>query len=33
MSRVERFIERLVERPSARLFRTRLQPLQILRRI
>jgi len=33
MSRVERFFERLVERPSARLFRTRLQPLQILRRI
>jgi hypothetical protein len=30
---VERFIERLVERPSARLFRTRLQPIQILRRI
>lgn len=33
MSRVERFFERLVERPSARLFRTRLQPLQVLRRI
>jgi hypothetical protein len=33
MSRVERFFERLVERPSARLFRTRLQPLQIFRRI
>lgn len=33
MSRVERFIERLVERPSARLFRTRLKPVQILRRI
>ena len=33
MSRVERFIERLVERPSARLFRTRLQPVQVLRRI
>ena len=33
MSRVERFFERLVERPSARLFGTRLQPLQILRRI
>jgi hypothetical protein len=33
MSRVERFIERLIERPSARLFGTRLQPLQILRRI
>jgi len=33
MSRVERFIERLVERPSARLFRTKLQPVQIMRRI
>jgi hypothetical protein len=33
MSRVERFIERLVERPSARLFGTRLQPIQIMRRI
>jgi hypothetical protein len=33
MSRLERFIERLVERPSARLFRTRLQPIQVLRRI
>lgn len=33
MSRVERFFERLVERPSARLFKARLQPLQILRRI
>jgi hypothetical protein len=33
MTRVERFIERLVERPSARLFRTRLQPIQVLRRI
>jgi hypothetical protein len=33
MSRVERFFERLVERPSARLFRTRLQPIHILRRI
>ena len=33
MSRVERFIERLVERPSARLFGTQLQPIQILRRI
>lgn len=33
MSRVERFFERLVERPSARIFRTKLQPLQILRRI
>lgn len=33
MSRVERFFERLVERPSARIFKTKLQPLQILRRI
>lgn len=33
MSRVERFFERLVERPSARLFRTRIQPVQVLRRI
>ncbi|HEX8025596.1 MAG TPA: FhaA domain-containing protein [Candidatus Limnocylindrales bacterium] len=33
MSRVERFFERLVERPSARIFRTRLQPIQVLRRV
>ena len=33
MTRVERFFERLVERPSARLFKTRLQPVQVLRRI
>jgi hypothetical protein len=33
MSRVERYLERLVERPSARLFRTKLQPIQVLRRI
>ncbi len=33
MARLERFFERLVERPSARLFRARLQPVQILRRI
>jgi len=33
MTRVERFFERLVERPTARLFRTRLQPIQVLRRI
>src|SRR5688572_22734607 len=33
MTRVERFFERLVERPSARLFRTRLRPVQVLRRI
>jgi hypothetical protein len=31
--RLERFIERLVEQPSARLFGTRLQPIQVLRRI
>ena len=30
---VERLIERLIERPSARLFRTRIQPLQLQRRI
>jgi len=30
---IERLIERLVERPSARLFRTRLQPVQLQRRI
>lgn len=33
MSRLERFFERLVERPSARLFRTHLRPVQVLRRI
>ncbi|HEY2888619.1 MAG TPA: FhaA domain-containing protein [Candidatus Limnocylindrales bacterium] len=33
MARVERFIERLVERPTARVFGTQLQPVQILRRI
>jgi hypothetical protein len=33
LSAVERFFERLFERPSARLFRTRLQPVQILRRV
>jgi hypothetical protein len=33
LSRLERFIERLVEQPSARLFGTRLQPIQVLRRI
>jgi hypothetical protein len=33
MARVERFLERLVERPTARVFRARLQPLQVLRRI
>jgi hypothetical protein len=30
---IERFFERLFERPSARLFRARLQPLQLQRRI
>jgi hypothetical protein len=33
MARVERFFERLVERPTARVFRTQLQPIQVLRRI
>ncbi|HSL98400.1 MAG TPA: FhaA domain-containing protein [Candidatus Deferrimicrobiaceae bacterium] len=33
MARLEHFFERLVERPSARLFRTRLQPIHVLRRI
>src|SRR5512147_973052 len=33
LAAVERFFERLFERPSARLFRTRLQPLQLQRRI
>jgi FOG: FHA domain len=33
LSAVERFFERLLERPSARLFRTRLQPVQLQRRI
>jgi hypothetical protein len=33
VSRLERFIERLVEQPSTRLFRTKLQPVQVLRRI
>src|SRR6187399_859380 len=30
---IERFFERLFERPSARLFRARLQPIQLQRRI
>lgn len=30
---LERFFERLFERPSARLFRTRLQPVQLLHRV
>src|SRR6266540_2435551 len=33
LAAVERFFERLFERPSARLFRTRLQPVQLQRRI
>jgi len=33
LAAIERFFERLLERPSARLFRTRLQPVQLQRRI
>ena len=33
LSGLERMLERLLERPSARLFKTRLQPIQIQRRI
>lgn len=33
LSAIERFLERLFERPSARLFRARLQPVQLQRRI
>jgi hypothetical protein len=33
LTAVERFFERLFERPSARIFRARLQPVQIQRRI
>ena len=33
LTAVERFFERLFERPSARLFRARLQPIQLQRRI
>lgn len=33
LAAVERFFERLFERPSARLFRARLQPVQVQRRI
>jgi hypothetical protein len=33
LSGFERLLERLLERPSARLFKTRLQPIQIQRRI
>lgn len=33
LAAIERFFERLFERPSARLFRVRLQPVQVQRRI
>jgi hypothetical protein len=33
LTAIERFFERLFERPSARLFRTHVQPVQIQRRI
>jgi hypothetical protein len=33
LARVERFFERLVERPTARVFGARIQPVQVLRRI
>jgi hypothetical protein len=33
LAAIERFFERLFERPSARLFRTHVQPVQIQRRI
>ena len=33
LTAIERFFERLFERPSARLFRPRLQPVQLQRRI
>ena len=33
LAALERFFERLFERPSARFFRTRLQPVQLQRRI
>jgi len=33
LSAVERFFERLFERPSARIFRPRLHPVQVLRRV
>jgi hypothetical protein len=33
LAAIERFFERLFERPSARLFHTRVQPLQLQRRI
>ena len=33
LTAIERFFERLFERPTARFFRTRLQPVQVQRRI
>lgn len=33
LATVERFLERVLERPSARLFRTRIRPIQVLRRV
>src|SRR5512132_48405 len=33
LSAVERFFERLFERPSARLFRAQLHPVQVLRAV
>jgi hypothetical protein len=33
LAALERFLERLLERPSARLFRARLEPVAILRRV
>jgi hypothetical protein len=33
LTAIERFFERLFERPSARIFRTRLQPIHLQRRI
>lgn len=33
LAALERFFERIFERPSARLFRTRIQPVQVQRRI
>ena len=33
LAALERFFERLFERPTARIFRTRLQPVQLQRRI
>jgi hypothetical protein len=33
LSTIERFLERLFERPAARLFHSRIQPLQLQRRI